>query len=77
MLRVTILSIANCPATPSTIKLVEEAASELDIAIDLSHVEVSTQEEADKHRFLGSPTVQVNGVDIDPSARSSTYYGVT
>jgi hypothetical protein len=26
---------------------------------------------------LGSPTVQVNGLDIDPSARTSSSYGLT
>jgi DNA-binding transcriptional MerR regulator len=32
--------------------------------------------EAARLRFLGSPTIRVNGVDIDPVARSSTEYGL-
>jgi hypothetical protein len=27
-------------------------------------------------RFLGSPTVRINGMDIEPSARSRNYYGM-
>jgi hypothetical protein len=30
---------------------------------------VRTEEEARRERFLGSPTVQVNGRDIEPQAR--------
>jgi hypothetical protein len=36
---------------------------------------IRTQEEADAWRFLGSPTVQVNGLDIDSSARTSSIFG--
>lgn len=26
-------------------------------------------------RFLGSPTVQINGIDVEPSARTSNQFG--
>jgi len=28
-------------------------------------------------KFLGSPTIRINGLDVDPSMRSSTNYGFT
>jgi len=49
----------------------------LGIAIELTEVLVSTEEEAEAHRFLGSPTVQVNGLDLDPAMRTQTAFGFT
>jgi hypothetical protein len=45
------------------------------IEIDLKIVPVESQEQAQQWKFLGSPTVQVNGLDIEPSARSATAFG--
>jgi hypothetical protein len=37
---------------------------------------VETPEEAERERFLGSPTVRVDRHDIDPSASKDTDYGL-
>jgi hypothetical protein len=47
------------------------------IQIRLRKALVDSAEQADETRFLGSPTVQVNGLDIDPAARKSGSYGLT
>jgi hypothetical protein len=39
-------------------------------------VAVSSQEQATEHRCLGSPTVQINGLDIEPAARVSMNFGL-
>jgi hypothetical protein len=49
----------------------------LAIPIVVEQVLVTTQDQANELRFLGSPTVQVNGQDIDPAARPSTAFGFT
>jgi len=67
----------GCPNTPPTIQRIREVAAELGIAIELTEVLVSTEEEAEAHRFLGSPTVQVNGLDLDPAMRTQTAFGFT
>jgi hypothetical protein len=38
---------------------------------------VGSEEQARKMRFLGSPTVQIEGFDIEPSARDSIAFGLT
>lgn len=35
-----------------------------------------TTEQAEQARFLGSPTVRINGVDVDGSAVGRTDYGL-
>ncbi len=65
----------GCPATPETVALIRKCVSDLKIPAALREVPVTTQEEAGAFRFLGSPTVHVDGRDIDPAARSSRAYG--
>ncbi len=77
MLNVQVLSIAGCQATPSTMALVASTAEELGIPIHLEQVVIISPAEAAAHRFLGSPSVQINGLDIEPSLRGTTQYGVT
>ncbi|RMF77913.1 MAG: hypothetical protein D6744_10750, partial [Planctomycetota bacterium] len=40
----------------------------------VEEVEIATPDDVQRLRFLGSPTVQVDGVDIEPAARSRTDY---
>jgi hypothetical protein len=43
----------------------------------VAEAQIPTPEEAQQRRFLGSPTVLVNGVDIDPNARQQVSYGLS
>ncbi len=74
-LDIAVLYNTGCPATPKTVALIQECISELGILADLRQILVATVEEANRLRFLGSPTVQVNGNDIDPAVRDSKSYG--
>ncbi len=74
-IKTTVLYTAGCADTPSTIDLVRRTASEMGLEIDLETIRVEDQRQAEDLKFLGSPTVQLNGLDIDPGARDSTLYG--
>ena len=76
-MRVKIVSLEQCAATPPTIALVHEVARDLGVAIEFEHVIISSSEEARTHRHIGSPTVQIEGLDIDPGARDVQQFGVT
>jgi len=76
-MRVKVISLEGCMATPPTMALVKETARELNIGITLDHVIVRTPEEAEENRHIGSPTVQIEGLDIDPQARSIDQFGIT
>ena len=77
MVKVRVLSILNCQATPPTISLIKTTAEETGLIIELDHIVVNTQEEAIEHRLIGSPTVQINGLDIEPPMRGATHFGLT
>jgi hypothetical protein len=76
-MKVKVVSIEGCGATSPTIALLKETAKEMGLRIKLEHIVVKTPEEAKKHRHIGSPTVQINGLDIDPGARGINQFGVT
>ena len=74
---VRVLYTEGCAATPATVDLLASVARELDIQVRLQQVLVASPEQAAALKFLGSPTVQVNGLDVDPAARQHTHYGFT
>ena len=71
---VEVLYFGGCPSydrlLPTVQRLAERAGAEL------QQRRVETPEEAERERFLGSPTVRVDGRDIDPSASERTDYGL-
>jgi hypothetical protein len=77
IMNVKIISIKKCSATPPTISFVKEVAGELGIAVTLEHIIVTTVEDAIEHKHIGSPTIQINGRDIDPDAREINQFGIT
>ncbi len=74
---VTVLQTEGCINTASAVALVESYATELGLDIQVDHVVVRTNEDVQKYRFLGSPTVRINGLDVQRSARANTRYGFT
>jgi hypothetical protein len=76
-IEVKVLSTEGCGNTPPTVALVEATAAELGLSIHLSQLVVATSEEASLHNFHGSPSVQINGLDIDPTMRDSLACGFT
>lgn len=72
--KVEILYLDGCPNHSATIETVHRVASELGIDAEILEVEVKTADDAERLRFLGSPSVLIDGVDIEPNARASRAY---
>lgn len=64
--RVEILMSPGCGHGQQTAALVAEIARQEAPDAQLQVIQVSTPEEAARLGFRGSPTVRVDGVDIDP-----------
>jgi len=71
-MKVQVLTFDGCPHRERTIDAVQAAAYAVGAAIDLERVRVQPGSDLVGLRFLGSPTVLVDGVDVEPSARSRT-----
>lgn len=72
LLRIRLLYFAGCPHTGETLDLLRSCARSAGRRVRIEKIEVTSGEEAVRLRFLGSPTVQINGVDIESSARGRT-----
>jgi hypothetical protein len=66
--RVEILYFEECPNHKPARALVERIAVELGVEPEIHVVEVPDADAAMQLRFLGSPTVRVNGRDVEPGA---------
>jgi len=66
--RVEILYFEGCPNYKPARALVEQLATQLRIEPEIRLVEVADSDAAVELRFLGSPTVRVDGVDVEPGA---------
>jgi hypothetical protein len=66
--RLEILYFDGCPNYQPTRALVERVATQLRIDPEIELVEVRDPDTAAGLRFLGSPTVRVNGRDVEPGA---------
>ena len=66
--RVEILYFDGCPNHEPARALVERLATQLRIEPEVGLIEVADPKAAVVLRFLGSPTVRVNGVDVEPGA---------
>jgi hypothetical protein len=65
---VEILYFEGCPNHQPAQALVALLAAQLRIEPEIRLVEVADLEAAAELRFLGSPSVRVNGVDVEPGA---------
>jgi hypothetical protein len=73
---VRVLHTPRCPNLTPTINLIEKVGGELGIAVTINRVLISSPDQAAELRCLGSPTVQINGIDIEPAARGSMNFGL-
>lgn len=65
---VEVLSFDGCPHTEGALELVRRVIAETGIGATVCRVDVPDSAAAAALRFLGSPTIRVNGHDIEPGA---------
>jgi hypothetical protein len=73
---IEVLYVQDCPHYPETLALVERVRAEVGIETELHSTLVVDQAAADQARFAGSPTVRVDGHDVEPVSEPATEYVV-
>jgi hypothetical protein len=71
---VELLTTPDCPHRDAALALVRRICGQLDGHAEVQVVEVADQPAAEQARFLGSPTIRVNGRDIQPGAERNYEY---
>jgi hypothetical protein len=64
--RIELYAREDCPNRGMALVVVERVVDETGIPADIEVVEVESDEDAESYRVLGSPTVLVDGRDVDP-----------
>jgi hypothetical protein len=61
----------GCPSHPEAKQMLEQILAERGLETPIAMREVTTQEEAEALRFPGSPTIRIDGRDVDPVGANS------
>ena len=71
---VEVLTFEGCPHAQPALELVKRVLADSGVGATVRRVDVPDAEAAAAHRFLGSPTVRVNGRDIEPGITERDQY---
>jgi hypothetical protein len=74
LMRVEMVFFDGCPSHERLLSRLRVLAAEAGAELVLRRVE--TTQEAERERFLGSPTVRVDGHDVEPGADARSDYGL-
>ncbi len=73
---VEVLYFDGCPSYEALLPRLRELLHEAGVEETIELCQVQTPQAAERERFLGSPTVRVDGQDVDPNAAQRTDFGL-
>jgi len=73
MLKIEILYSPKCKSWTELETLLRQVLSELKAPFEISTREIRNRKEAEEANFLGSPTVKINGQDLEPGAKGMVH----
>ena len=74
-MRVSFLYYEECPSHDLALERLREVLAEERISTEVEVIKVETEDQARELRFIGSPTIRVDGQDID--SPSDSRYALT
>src|SRR5215472_5592297 len=75
-MRIELFFLDGCPNVESTVERIGQVLQQCGLQCPITRIRVADTKAARELNFLGSPTVHINGLDIEPSARSRNDYGL-
>ena len=76
-MKVEILYFSGCPNHAPAVSRVQSVLREEGVAAEMFEIEVRDAETARAVAFLGSPTIRIEGQDVECAARSAQEFGLT
>jgi hypothetical protein len=71
---IEVLTFPGCPNHDGAIALAERVREQVGSTAEVRVIDISDQPAAEQARFLGSPTIRVDGHDIEPGAEHQEEY---
>lgn len=75
-MKVEVLYFEGCPNHESLLPHLRELLATSGVTAEIELVEVDDHDAADRERFLGSPTVRIDGQDVEPGAAERDDFGL-
>ncbi len=63
-MKIQLLYILDCPWCVKTKELIRDSLKEIGIKTEVEEILIDSDEKAEKYKFAGSPTIRINGKDI-------------
>ncbi len=74
-MRIEVLYFDGCPNHEALLPHLRELLDRAEVDDEIRLVAVESPEAAEREKFLGSPTLRIDGIDVDPGAPMRTDYG--
>jgi len=74
-MKVELLYIRDCPNHLPTVEAVKDVLRESGLPLHIAQVEINNADQAAALSFPGSPTVRVDGKDVEPGLPGLTHFG--
>jgi hypothetical protein len=75
-MKIEVLYFDGCPNHDVTVERMKEALHQEGVSAEIVEFNVRDAASAQAHQFVGSPTARIDGLDIEPAARSSQDFGL-
>ena len=75
-MRIELLYFDGCPSYREVLPRLRQLIAKAGLEAEVELRRIETAEEAGRERFLGSPSIRVDGVDVDPGAAGRADFGV-
>jgi hypothetical protein len=75
-MRVELLYFDGCPNYDALLPRLRRLVETSDAELDLETRRIETEDDARRAHFLGSPTIRVDGRDVEPVAEARDDYGL-
>jgi hypothetical protein len=76
-MRVEVLYVSECPAHPAAVKLVKDVLATEGVATDIHEVLVRDERMAGELKFVGSPSIRINGRDVEVESRTANNFALS
>jgi len=73
-MKIEFLYFDGCPNHETALRNLKEVLSEAGLTEEIEIINIEKPEDVAKHRFLGSPSIRINGKDLEVTEDESTEY---
>ena len=76
-MKIELLYIPDCPNYSPAVRTIREVLCEQGLPQEIIEIEVADSTQAATLGFQGSPTIRINGRDVEPGLSKSSHYGLS